>query len=268
MEQRESEHPRQPVIAHSVASAVLRCRIGTERRCGAGRRLGPDSRQCGPRQGYWGATNLLQIVGASGANNFGCLLMIRGRYSGVGGRDVDKHQQTKRVDMSRRMRRAQPKSAMRSIRVAIGAGPQHSLTRAPADDHAARGEFSRVRHPHLLFSCIFRSPPPARRRRSSRNRAAVLRMSAAADDCPFRREIHSPSGISAAVDAGSRRRCVRGVAPGSREFSPIDIYAALQSISCGGARLRRQLTLSERARKWQAESAEHPPAADSVRHLS
>jgi len=167
--------------------------------------------------------------------------MIRGGYSGVGGREVDKHQQTKRVDMSRRMRRAQPKSAMRSIRVAIGAGPQHSLTRAPADDHAARGEFSRVRHPHLLFSCIFRSPPPARRRRSSRNRAAVLRMSAAADDCPFRREIHSPSGISAAVDAGSRRRCVRGVAPGSREFSPL----THRHLRCSAVNLLRRRASSD-----------------------
>jgi hypothetical protein len=109
--------------------------------------------------------------------------MIRGRYSGVGDRDVDKHQQTKRMDMSRRMRGAQPKSAVRSIRVAIGAGPEQlSLTRFPAEDYASRGEFTRVRHPHLLFSCIFRSPSNAHRCRSATSRTTVLLMSAAADD--------------------------------------------------------------------------------------
>jgi hypothetical protein len=121
--------------------------------------------------------------------------MIRGRYSAVGTRDVDEHQQTKRADMSRRMRRAQPKSAVRSNRVAIGAGPEQlSPTRVPAEDYASRQEFPRVRRPHLLFSCIFR--PAAHRCLASTNRAPVLRTSAAADDYAVE-ENSSASGIRA-----------------------------------------------------------------------
>jgi len=91
--------------------------------------------------------------------------MIRGRYSAVGTRDVDEHQQTKRADMSRRMRRAQPKHAVRSIRVAIAAGPEQlSLMRAPADDYASPGEFTpapaSVPVIFLYFQVAARHRPP------------------------------------------------------------------------------------------------------------
>jgi hypothetical protein len=124
--------------------------------------------------------------------------------------------------MSRRLRRALPKSAMRLMRDAIGAGPQQLLTRVPADDNASRGEFSRVRHPHLLFSCIFRSPPAAHCCRLAADRAAALPPSAAADDHAARGEfarvrhprllfscIFRSSPTAAARRRTARRSCAR-----------------------------------------------------------
>jgi hypothetical protein len=71
----------------------------------------------------------------------------------------------KRADMSRRMRRAQPKHAVRSIRVAIAAGPEQlSLMRAPADDYASPGEFTpapaSVPVIFLYFQVAARHRPP------------------------------------------------------------------------------------------------------------